>query len=169
MKSLLTLAKDLEQQSKAQRQRTGEMLKTAFSEHEQSVRAELNASAKRISDAISAHEKGMKEAMQSNRLNVLRMAGRTWLTLTMVSGLLFASLSGVLWYQGNLIASNLAEIDRQNAALSKLNAKTWGVTYLEDSHGRFLVLPQGTTVDRTQSWTVGNGRSKQNALRLVKE
>ncbi len=30
---------------------------------------------------------------------------------------------------GSLIASNLAEIDRQNAALSKLNAKTWGVTY----------------------------------------
>ncbi|MDZ2924704.1 hypothetical protein M2E96_27960, partial [Klebsiella pneumoniae] len=69
----------------------------------------------------------------------------------------------------NSAASNLAEIDRQNAALSKLNAKTWGVTYLEDSNGRFLVLPKGTAVDRTQSWTVGNGRSKQNALRLVKE
>ncbi|HAK1938994.1 TPA: mobilization protein [Salmonella enterica] len=169
MKSLLTLAKDLEQQSKAQQQSTGEMLKAAFSEHEQSVKAELNASAKRISDAISAHEQGMTAAMQSNRLSVMRMVGRTWLTITMVSGLLFASLSGVLWYQGRLIESNLAEIDRQNAALSKLNAKTWGVTYLEDSNGRFLVLPKGTTVDRTQSWTVGNGRSKQNALRLVKE
>ncbi|WP_237766775.1 MbeB family mobilization protein, partial [Enterobacter hormaechei] len=52
MSSLLTLAKDLEQQSKAQKQSTGEMLKAAFSEHEQSVRAELSASARRISDAI---------------------------------------------------------------------------------------------------------------------
>ncbi len=134
-----------------------------------SVRAELSESGKRISAAIRAHEQGMSAAMQSNRLSVMRMVGRTWLTITMVSGLLFASLSGVLWYQGSLIASNLAEIDRQNAALSKLNAKTWGVTYLEDSNGRFLVLPKGTAVDRTQSWTVGNGRSKQNALRLVKE
>ncbi len=37
MSSLLALAKDLEQQSKAQQQSTGEMLKAAFSEHEQSV------------------------------------------------------------------------------------------------------------------------------------
>ncbi|MCF2893660.1 MbeB family mobilization protein, partial [Klebsiella sp. 76637] len=155
MNSLLTLAKDLEQKSKAQQQSTGEMLKAAFSEHEKSVRAELSESGKRISAAIRAHEQGMSAAMQSNRLSVMRMVGRTWLTITMVSGLLFASLSGVLWYQGSLIASNLAEIDRQNAALSKLNAKTWGVTYLEDSNGRFLVLPKGTAVDRTQSWTVG--------------
>ncbi|WP_419480022.1 MbeB family mobilization protein, partial [Klebsiella pneumoniae] len=37
----------MEQQSKAQQQSTGEMLKAAFSEHEQSVKAELSASAKR--------------------------------------------------------------------------------------------------------------------------
>nr|WP_269707367.1 relaxase/mobilization nuclease domain-containing protein [Klebsiella pneumoniae] len=40
----LTLAKDLEQKSKAQQQSTGEMLKAAFSEHEKSVRAELSES-----------------------------------------------------------------------------------------------------------------------------
>ena len=44
MNSLLTLAKDLEQKSKAQQQNTGEMLKAAFSEHEKSVRAELSES-----------------------------------------------------------------------------------------------------------------------------
>ncbi len=98
---------------------------------------------KRISAAIRAHEQGMSAAMQSNRLSVMRMVGRTWLTITMVSGLLFASLSGVLWYQGSLIASNLAEIDRQNAALSKLNAKILGRDVPEDSNGRFLVLPKG--------------------------
>ncbi|WP_228741702.1 MbeB family mobilization protein, partial [Klebsiella pneumoniae] len=130
MNSLLTLAKDLEQKSKAQQQSTGEMLKAAFSEHEKSVRAELSESGKRISAAIRAHEQGMSAAMQSNRLSVMRMVGRTWLTITMVSGLLFASLSGVLWYQG-LIASNLAEIDRQNAALSKLNEDLG-----RDVHGR---------------------------------
>ncbi|WP_269707418.1 mobilization protein [Klebsiella pneumoniae] len=85
----------------------------------------------------------MSAAMQSNRLSVMRMVGRTWLTITMVSGLLFASLSGVLWYQGSLIASNLAEIDRQNAALSKLNAKTWGVTYRKTATDVFWCCRRG--------------------------
>ncbi|SCC64253.1 MbeB family mobilization protein [Kosakonia oryziphila] len=49
MNSILTLAKDLEQKSKAQQQTIGEMLKSAFSEHEKSVRAELSESEKRIS------------------------------------------------------------------------------------------------------------------------
>ncbi|MBS0823725.1 mobilization protein, partial [Enterobacter hormaechei] len=91
MSSLLTLAKDLEQQSKAQKQITGEMLKAAFSEHEQSVRAELSASASRISDAILAHEQSMSEAMEKNRRSVLRTAGRTWLTILMVSALLIGT------------------------------------------------------------------------------
>ncbi len=38
---------------------------------------------------VTAHEQGMSAAMQSNRLSVMRMVGRTWLTITMVSGLLF--------------------------------------------------------------------------------
>ncbi|XRP71659.1 MbeB family mobilization protein (plasmid) [Enterobacter hormaechei] len=53
--SLLTLAKDLEQQSKAQQQSTGEMLKAAFSEHEQSVRAETGAQARGESATPSSH------------------------------------------------------------------------------------------------------------------
>ncbi|MGS6191605.1 MbeB family mobilization protein [Enterobacter asburiae] len=64
MTSLLTLAKDLEQQSQAQQQSTGEMLKAAFIENHQSVRAELSRSERRISDAILAHEHSMSEAME---------------------------------------------------------------------------------------------------------
>nr|WP_143345850.1 MbeB family mobilization protein [Enterobacter sp. 18A13] len=165
MSSLLKLATDLEQKSREQQQSTEKMLKAAFSGHEKSVSEALNSSLLRISDAISAHEKGMTEAMQSNRLSVMSMVGRTWLTITMVSGLLCASLSGVLWYQGSLIASNLAEIDRQNATLSKLNAKTWGVMYQEDSNGRFLVLPKGVKAEA--GLKTGNG--KRNAVKLVKE
>ncbi|WP_159212637.1 MbeB family mobilization protein, partial [Klebsiella pneumoniae] len=131
MSSLLKASRDFEEKSKAEQQLTEERLKDAFSKHENVVKSELNASAKRISDAISAHEKGMTEAMQSNRLSVLRMVGRTWLTITMVSGLLFASLSGVLWYQGKRIAANLTEIRQQRDTLSKLHMHTWGVTYLE--------------------------------------
>ncbi|MFP1575007.1 MbeB family mobilization protein [Enterobacter kobei] len=70
MSSLLTLAKDLEQQSKAQQQSTGEMLKAAFSEHEQSVRAELSASARRISDAILAHEQSRGLTLSGTKTHV---------------------------------------------------------------------------------------------------
>jgi hypothetical protein len=105
MSSLLTLAKDLEQQSKAQQKSTGEMLKAAFSEHEQSVRAELNASARRISDAISAHEQSMSEAMEKTGGACCGWPG-TWLTILMVSALLIATSGSILWWQGQQITDN---------------------------------------------------------------
>ena len=144
MSSLLTLAKDLEQKSKAQQLHTGEMLKAAFSEHEQSVRAELSASARRISDAIRAHEQGMSSAMEKNRRSVLRTAGRTWLTILMISALLIATSGGVLWWQGQQITDNYTAIRQQEDTLKKLTVRTWGVRYQENSDGRkFLILPPG--------------------------
>ncbi|KAA5863174.1 mobilization protein, partial [Klebsiella pneumoniae] len=92
-------------------------------------------------DAISAHEQGMNAAMQSNRL------------------------SGVLWYQGNRIAANLAEIRQQRDTLSKLHMQTWGVTYLENRNGRFLVLPEGMKAETGR--TVDN--KTRNAVKLVRE
>ncbi|WP_413499935.1 MbeB family mobilization protein [Buttiauxella gaviniae] len=127
MNSLLTLAKDLEQKSKAQQQSTGEMLKAAFSEHEQCVKAELKASAKRISNAISAHEQGMNSAMQSNRLSVLRMVGRTWLTITLVSVLLIGTSGSVLWWQGQQIVDNYETLREQKATQAMLSEKNSGV------------------------------------------
>ncbi|GAB7491237.1 TPA: MbeB family mobilization protein [Enterobacter hormaechei subsp. xiangfangensis] len=144
MSSLLTLAKDLEQQSKAQKQITGEMLKAAFSEHEQSVRAELSASASRISDAILAHEQSMSEAMEKNRRSVLRTAGRTWLTILMVSALLIGTSGSILWWQGQQITDNYTTLRQQEDTLAKMTARTWGVRYQESSDGRrFLILPPG--------------------------
>ncbi|BBV94643.1 hypothetical protein STW0522ENT66_P60070 (plasmid) [Enterobacter roggenkampii] len=144
MSSLLTLAKDLEQQSKAQQKSTGEMLKAAFSEHEQSVRAELSASARRISDAISAHEQSMSEAMEKNRRSVLLTAGRTWLTILMVSALLIATSGSILWWQGRQITDNYTHLRQQEDTLAKMTARTWGVRYQESNDGRrFLILPPG--------------------------
>ncbi|EIX3583298.1 mobilization protein [Salmonella enterica] len=105
MSSLLALAKDLEQQSKAQQQSTGEMLKAAFSEHEQ----------------------GMTAAMQSNRLSVLRMVGRTWLTITLVSVLLIATSGSILWWQGQQITGNYQTIRAQERTQAMLSEKNHGV------------------------------------------
>lgn len=165
MSSLLTLAKDLEQKSKAQQQLTGEMLKAAFSEHELSVRAELNASAERISAAISGHEQSMSEAMEKSRRSVLLTAGRSWLTVLMVSALLIATSGSVLWWQGQKIVSNMDTLSRQADALAKMDAKTWGVGYLQDGTGQYLVLPPGVKAE--PGWTVENG--KRNAVKLIRE
>lgn len=152
MSSLLTLAKDLEQKSKAQQQVTGQMLKTAFSEHEASVKEELSSSAKRISAAIAAHETGMTEAMRSNSASVLRMVGRTWLTITMVSVLIIASLSGILWYQGELIASNLETLGEQSRTQAILSEKNNGVqlSTCGDAHRRCVKV-------ETKAGTFGDG------------
>lgn len=165
MSSLLTLAKDLKQKSKAQQQRTGEMLKAAFSEHEQSVRAELSASAKRISDAIRAHEQGMSEAMEKNRRSVLRSAGRTWLTVLITAGLLTGTCGGILWWQGQLILDNRTAILQQEHALKMLKDRTWGIGYQEGEDGRFLILPSGTKAEA--GWTFENG--KIHAVKLTQE
>ncbi|WP_099064450.1 MbeB family mobilization protein [Serratia sp. BW106] len=163
MSKLLKLATDLEQKSREQASDTEQMLKRAFSAHERSVSEALTSSGKRISDAIAAHEQDMTAAMQSNRLSVLRMVGRTWLTLMMVSVLLMGFSGSVLWWLGQKIVSNMETLSQQEDALAKLNAKTWGIEYREGTNGRFLVLPKGMKAD--PEWKV----EKRNAVKLVKE
>lgn len=145
MNSLLQVGTDYEKLFEARANATAKMLEREFSQLEKCVSEGLNSSAKRISDAISAHEKGMTEAMRSNRLNVLRMVGRTWLTLTMVSVLLIATSGSILWWQGQQIVDNYMAIRVQKDALAKMNERTWGVSYQESSDGRrFLIMPKGT-------------------------
>lgn len=146
MSSLLTLAKELEQKSKEQQHDTGQMLKTAFSEHEAYVRQELNESAKRINGAILAHEQSMSHAIGQTTKGMLRTVGRTWLTLTMVSILLIATSGGILWWQGKRLIANQEALSQQEDSLAKLTARTWGVTYYTGGDGRrFLVMPARTT------------------------
>lgn len=165
MSSLLTLAKDLEQKSKAQRQSTGEMLKAAFSEHEAYVNQELSESAKRINSAILDHDQKLASAISQNTRGMLKTIGRTWLIIAGVSFLLICTSGSILWWQSQKIRDNYQAISEQKDALTKLNARTWGVTYQKDSQGRFLVLPAGMKADT--NWTFDDG--KKNGIRLVQE
>ncbi|MBF3299401.1 MbeB family mobilization protein [Leptospira borgpetersenii serovar Ballum] len=161
MNSLLTLAKDLEQQSKAQKQSTGEMLKAAFSEHEQSVRAELSASARRISDAILAHEQSMSEAMEKNRRSVLRTAGRTWLTILMVSALLIGTSGSILWWQGQQILENYTTIREQKSTQAMLSERNSGVqlsTCGEQRRRCVRVNPEAGQFGEDSSWMILAGK-----------
>ena len=167
MNSLLTLAKELEQKSRAQQHDTGQMLKTAFSEHEAYVRQELNESAKRINGAILDHEQSMSHAIGQTTKGMLRTVGRTWLTILMVSVLLLAFNGSILWWQGKRLIANQEALSLQEDTLAKLTARTWGVTYQEDLNGRFLVLPKGMVTE--PGWSFGEGKLKKNAVKLVQE
>ena len=161
MSNLLTLAKDLEQQSKAQQKSTGEMLKAAFSEHEKSVRAELSASARRISDAILAHEQSMSEAMEKNRRSVLRTAGRTWLTILMVSALLIGTSGSILWWQGQQILDNYTTIREQKRTQAMLSERNSGVqlsTCGEQRRRCVKVNPEAGRFGEDSSWMILAGK-----------
>lgn len=165
MSSLLTQAKDFEQKSKEQLQLTEQTLKTAFSGHVKSVNAELNESARQIVSAIRAHEQNMEEAMSRSRQSIITHSMKTWLNVVMTTLFLVATSGAVLWWQGNRIADNAREITRQQDALQRMNAKTWGVSYQEGQDGRFLVLPAGMAADT--NWTMDEG--KRHAVKLVQE
>lgn len=121
MSSLLTLAKDLEQKSKAQQQHTGKMLKAAFSAHEAYVNQELTESAKRINGAISDHDRLLASALSQSTKGMLRMVSRTWLTIVLVSVLLIASSGGILWWQGQQILDNYITIREQKSTQAMLS------------------------------------------------
>ncbi|ECV4286703.1 mobilization protein [Salmonella enterica] len=173
MSSHLKMATDVRQKSSEQANATGQLLKQEFDRLGKCVSEALSLSGQKISDDIAArnqelsdalrhHSNGMTEAMQSHRE---RRDAPGNASVAVSAHDLAAAGGGVLWLLSWKIAANLDEIAAQNATLEKLNAKTWGVTYLEDSNGRFLVLPKGMKAEA--GWTVANG--KRNAVKLVKE
>ena len=169
MNNLLNSAKAFSEKSSVHLDDTEKMLKHAFSEHEKSVSEALNSSERTMRNAIDAHGQSLNSLLDTHQRNALRLVSKTWICVILTLLLLFAVSWSALWYTGRLISQNVAEIQAQNAALSKLEAKTWGITYLEDGNGRFLVLPKGTTVDAERSWTVGEGKAKRRAVKLEQE
>ena len=151
MNSLLTLAKDLEQKSKAQQQTTGEMLKAAFSEHEKSVRAELSESEKRISAAILDHDRKLSSAMSQRTKGMVRM----------VSALLIASSAGILWWQGQQILDNYTTIREQKSTQAMLSERNSGVqlsTCGEQRRRCVKVNPEAGRFGEDSSWMILAGK-----------
>ncbi|MDS0041877.1 mobilization protein, partial [Enterobacter hormaechei subsp. xiangfangensis] len=97
-----------------------------------------------IRAAILAHEQCRSEAMETNRRSVRRTAGRTWLTILLVSARLIGTSGSILWWQGQQITNNYTHLRQQEDTLAKMTARTWGVRDQESSDGRrFLILPPG--------------------------
>lgn len=84
-----------------------------------------------------------------HRMDVLKLAGNTGMMLLGMVLFLFTVSGGTLWYLGGRIQANLEEIRIQEETLQKLNAKTWGVEFVQDGEGNFWL----------SSGEIGNGDS----------
>jgi hypothetical protein len=166
MSNLFTASRDFEEQSKAQQQSTGEMLKAAFSEHEQSVRAELSASARRISDAISAHEQN--ERGDGEKPAERAADGREDMaTILMVSALLIGTSGSILWWQGQQITDNYTHLRQQEDTLAKMSARRGGE--LPGEQQRPVPYPAAgskaeATLDGSGHGSAGTGVGKMTEL-----
>lgn len=130
MSGILDLAKAFEETSKQQAQRTGESVKSEFVKLEQSISEALKSSGKNISDAI--HEQNTRQT------TLLRRSVTIALIWILVCGvLLIGILSGILWFQGTLIASRLDEMNSYSQQLTDLKAKSGaGWKYSRTTPGR---------------------------------
>ena len=99
---------------------------------------------------------------EASKLNALTT--KAWLRPALISVAILASISIACWglsaYISMIIESQInqkVELSNQIAVLeatvSKLEAKTMGVTIIESKDGKFLVLPEGMTA--TTGWTIG--------------
>ena len=139
MSGILDLAKAFEETSKQQAQRTGESVKSEFVKLEQSISEALKSSGKNISDAI--HEQNVRQT------TLLRRSVTIALIWILVCGvLLIGILSGILWFQGTLIASRLDEMNSYSQQLTDLKAKSGAVVEILTDDTRknkyYVVLPK---------------------------
>ncbi|WP_258064138.1 hypothetical protein, partial [Salmonella enterica] len=98
-------------------------------------------------ESLKKHREGVKEAMMQHRKDMLKLAGNTGMMLLGIVFLLFTASGGTLWYLGGRIQANLEDIRKQEETLQKLNAKTWGVEFVQDGNRKFLVLPCGKSAE----------------------
>ena len=117
---------------------------------------------KEAQETFSALPLAVEQAVQKIRSERFSAAVNVFGFGALIAGGIYAGL--------NVYGSKLQEeheklktaIQDEEATLTKLESKTWGLSLYEDEKGRFIVLPEGM---RTESnWTVG----KRDAIRLVK-
>ncbi|WP_145522338.1 MULTISPECIES: MbeB family mobilization protein [Yersinia] len=160
MSEILNLAKGFEEKSKQQAQDTEQSVKREFGRLETSISAELQSSSQSISNAIREQNgrlTGMIRAMVTNAL--------IWTVVC--AALLIGILSGIIWFQGQIISSRLSDIDGYSQQLASLKAKSGaGVTiYSDDSqkNGYLVVLPVKAHGVETYTSTAGNTVVKYTA------
>ncbi|MCV5801844.1 mobilization protein, partial [Escherichia coli] len=87
--------------------------------------------------------------------SVLRTAGRTWLTILMVSALLIGTSGSILWWQGQQILDNYTTIREQKRTQAMLSERNSGVqlsTCGEQRRRCVRVNPEAGRFGEDSSW-----------------
>ena len=115
MSKVLDMAKDFEQKSKQRASDIDGTLTTEFEKHEQAVLRALESSEISIKSAIQGHQR---------RMGWLLLRG--WGLMLVGSLLLLSAMSGILWYQGTMIAERMATLDTLKQRGGKIQFNTCG-------------------------------------------
>ncbi|WP_404936352.1 MbeB family mobilization protein [Pseudoalteromonas sp. SR41-4] len=159
MNEILNLTKKLEQQSNEQLRLTKLRLSNEFNEHTKSLQRELKGSQSIISADIHAVTQELRSQASSMRSTALS----TWMYLLLTIIIVLVSMQGVLWYQSNKIAENLAAIQQQEQTLKSLQNQTFGVKLVEQSGKQYILFPKNRKL--SQQWE-SNG---QNVVEMEKK
>ncbi|WP_230887283.1 MbeD family mobilization/exclusion protein [Escherichia coli] len=183
MSNLLQMGTDFEKKLKERAASTENMLNSEFRKLEESVDKALSLNRQKIRDAISEHTTSVKKQLDTLSTTVSMQFSTTeaelsrqqkkllWrvikgrilfpaLTALSVTGGIFLGCWGLMEWQESKIAKNILTIREQENTLAKLEAKTWGVTFVNGENGKFLVLPDGVKGENT--WTVGDKNAVMN-------
>lgn len=143
---------------------------------EQVKRLERGA-ARSVDAGLRTIERDIEARVERSVQGVQAAIWRIWLRPLLTGGLISLGLfAGTLGWSRWLtadIGSKLDEqarltlrIGEQRQTLERIEAATWGMEYIEDDGGRFLVAPPGVTFDN--NWTFGRGTARERrGVRLV--
>lgn len=160
MSEILNLAQAFEEKSKQQAQDTEQSVKREFERLETSISADLKSSSQTIGSAIQE---------QNARLTgLLRGTVTSALLWIVICGLfLIGILGGIIWFQAQIIASRLSDMDGYSQQLASLKEQTGaGVTILRNDqqrNGYLMVLPTKAHGVETYTSTAGNTVVKYTA------
>ncbi len=132
MSKILDLAQDFETRSKQQADDIETAVTNAFEKHLRAITKELDS-----------NELSLRDAIQDHHRMALGLLSKRWLGPLIFSLLLLSSMSGILWYQGNLIAERQATISKQQATIASLKLQGGGLitnTCEDDNEKRRLCI-----------------------------
>lgn len=159
------LAANLKKQSAAALSGTLDAIESDLNQRLAGIKKQIEAQTKPLSASL-ASVKAEAETLQALTL-------RGWLkplalSLSLLLGIFAGSWALMQWLSYSITSqletrAELAQqIRAQEQTLAKIEARTWGVEFNQDSNGRFLILPPG--VEPSTGWKVGN----RQAVRLGK-
>ena len=127
---------------------------------------------KHVSGALSTIEADILEEADRFTSRLARAVRGPWMIRPLLIGValsvgLLAGAAGLSrWLTADIGAKIEArsrlgfEIREQSETLARIEAGTWGIVFLEEERGRFLILPAGVEIE---AWTWGDDRQ---AVRL---